>query len=514
MESLDTKPQALMLYLRDNMHDTTKRGSDLLILLVLTFLGLLTRGYGLADWDIIGDEYFTVHFAHERYKSLNNPAYYALVMGSFKLFGMSEWSARLPAMLLGLSAIPVFYLTWRNVIGRNAAIIGAAFIILSSWHLWLSQFSRFYTGVFLFASLSYYFYYQALRLASYRLLALAFAANAIGFLFHVTVAMVPLACGAFSLVVVAFRRRAEPGFSARIATIHLLVLGVAGLAALPLLWSVGSTWSGMGQMWGYGPAKTALVIAKFVQIPIAMTALLGAVMLLQKDVFKGTFFMLGIGLPIVAAVIGASVMAIRPHYVFYTVPLVIVMAAFLCEEVRAALARYRFAAHALTALLIAGLLPSFVSHYIGRASLDSREAVAFIESSYRPGDRIVSFSKQFRHYGDHKFYIEPKIGDQHFMHTGWQEALKPYEEGIGRVWIVLKAERKPLAKGLEHWLLRNARLVWRKFETRFDYEIRGMEIFLVDAAQREHGAHPAPFQTHGAPPTPSRTDMGQVPWRQ
>ena len=163
--------------MQNQLDDTSKREWDLAILTGLTLLALATRSYGIAEWDLVQDEVFTVTRAAERYTSLRNPAYYVLVMGSFKLFGVSEWAARLPAMLLGILSVPVFYVTCRSVLGRNVALIGALLIIFSSWHLWYSQFSRFYAGVFLFGLLSYFLYYKAIRLGNPGYLAWAMLAS-------------------------------------------------------------------------------------------------------------------------------------------------------------------------------------------------------------------------------------------------------------------------------------------------------------------------------------------------
>ncbi len=144
---------------------------------------------------------------------------------------------------------------------------------------------------------------------------------------------------------------------------------------------------------------------------------------------------------------------------------------------------YRFASHALTVIVIASLLPEMVSHYVGRKTLDVREVVTFIDNVYQPGDQILSFVKEFDYYAGSKYPMEPHFSLPHTKKGGWEQALKPYQDGKRRVWIILRAWRRPLAKDFEAWLLRNSSLVWRKYEKRYDYTVKGYEIFLVSSVE-------------------------------
>lgn len=458
---------------RDSAHE---RG--LSVLIAVTAAAIITRIYGIAEWDFVGDEYYTVTKAAERYKSFLNPAYYALVMGSFNLFGVAEWSARLPAAVLGILSVPVFYVTWRNVIGRNAALIGAIFIIFSSWHLWHSQWSRFYTGVFVFGSLSYYFYYQAIKQDSGTRLLIALLSNVVGILFHATSVLVPAGCALFSLVVLISERAKEGNFSQHIAGLHLAACGVAGLIAMPFALYLLGDWHGTGQNWGYGPAKLILQIVKYVHISIAAAGAMGLVVLFQKDLLKAVFFAICIGLPVLLLSIGSAFVAIRPDYMMYALPLIMALAGLLCDQARLALSKHRWGSQAIAIVIVASLLPDVVSHYSGRKSLDFREAIEFVESNYRHGDRILSLFN-FNYYSDKRYALEKYPGYPYDNEVPWREKLKAYEGGDGRVWIILPVRRQPLAEGLEAWLMDNARLVWRRTEVRYDYSVMGYQIFVV-----------------------------------
>ncbi|QBQ54385.1 glycosyltransferase family 39 protein [Nitrosococcus wardiae] len=468
------------------LEDARIRHFDWIALLALTFFALVTRSYGLSEWPLVHDEYSTVHAANERYTSLINPAYYTLVVGSFNLFGISEWSARLPAMLLGVLSVPIFYLTWRNVLGRNVALIGALFIIFSSWHLWYSQFSRFYTGVFLFGSLSYYFYYQAIRSDSLRYLVWAILANIAAILFHLTSVMVPASCALFSLIILFSRKGIKAGYSRRIAATHIAICSLAGLISLSFLWQIAvrRMEHAGGVTWGDGAGEMILNITRHIQLPIAVSAFFGMLLLLRKDIFKGLFFMIGIGMPIIFVVVCAIFLNSRSVYMFYAFPLLLILAAYLCEQAMQALSNYGVASYAFAILLIILLLPETISHYTGRKSLDIREAVEFVEKAYRPNDIVLAFPWEFTHYAGGKFYMVPRPGSPRVSKVAWKEELQLYTDKAERMWIILESFRAPYAKELESWLMHNALLVWRKYEQRIDYAVRGYEIYLVNSSKK------------------------------
>lgn len=460
-----------------------RKKADILAIVGLTILACFTRLYALPEGGLTGDEIYTVDFAAERAQSIINPAYYALTLLSFKLLGVSELSARLPAMLLGVLSVPVFFATWRNLIGRNAALIGALLIIFSSWHLWYSQFSRFYSGAFLFGSLSYYLFYLALLRDDLRWLAGALFAAVIGFLFHATVVMIPVSFGVYALLVVFNSRSAQTGLSQRVAKIYLALCVLGVLIATGALWATLQSRQDRGVSWGDGPGEMLLQIVRNVQLPIAVAAFFGLVVLLRRNAWLGMYFLVGSAIPVAFVVVTAAFLNSRAVYLFYALPLFIVLAAVLCEEVRLALtAQHRFASHALTVILLAMLTPELLSHYTGKRSLDVRDAVDYVDAARRPGDIVLSFPVEFDYYARGKFPVTHGIGNPRVVRRDRPERIRDAIAGHKRVWVVVETGRKPLARDLEDWLGEHGSLVWRRSEKRFDYIYRGYEIFRVDLA--------------------------------
>ena len=453
---------------------------SLWLVLGLTTVAAMTRFYGLGEWNLHNDELYTFWHASERYNRSVNPAYYALVVASWQLLGVTEWATRLPAAILGVLAVPLFYITWRKVIGNSGALIGALLVIVSSWHLYYSQFGRHYTGVFLFASLSYFFYYRALVGSSLGYLGGALLTGLVAVLFHASAALVLVSCAVFSLVVAASPTVQQQGYSKRIAVTHLLVCAVIGLLLTPFLLDLLINWQAKGLAFGRQGFMMVLELIRRVELPIAVAACLGLMLLVTEDRTKALFFAVLIGVPFAALFAGRSFVAVRPVYVFYVLPLIFVLAGYLCDRARCLIEKNVVKSHALTVVVITSLLIETVSHYTDMKTVDVREAVAVVKQFHQADDKVLSFSKEFKHYVGAQYPVEPSLGsplkDRH-----WQKILAQYEHKRQRVWIVFPMYRnKPLAKELSTWLAKHAHLVWRKQSKRYDYSIRGYEIFLAN----------------------------------
>lgn len=90
------------------------------------------------------------------YKSTNQHTLNSLLLSaSMRLFGESEWSLRLTAVLFGAATVPVMYWVARLArFDRAMALLGALALALSYHHIWFSQNARGYTGYILFSLLA------------------------------------------------------------------------------------------------------------------------------------------------------------------------------------------------------------------------------------------------------------------------------------------------------------------------------------------------------------------------
>jgi 4-amino-4-deoxy-L-arabinose transferase-like glycosyltransferase len=127
-------------------------------LLLVTLLAAVLRIVGL-NHDLWLDEIATtVNYLRNSpleilstYRSANQHLLYSLLGSvSFSVFGESAWSARLPAVVLGVGAIPGLYVLARRVAPEGEALWAALLLAVSYHHIWFSQSARGYSGMIFF----------------------------------------------------------------------------------------------------------------------------------------------------------------------------------------------------------------------------------------------------------------------------------------------------------------------------------------------------------------------------
>ena len=82
-------------------------------------------------------------------------------MWAWRAAGVTEWNMRAHVALLGAVSILILGLLGRRTFGNHATLLLCLLLALSTWHLWMSQASRFYVQLFLLYNLALLLYYQA-----------------------------------------------------------------------------------------------------------------------------------------------------------------------------------------------------------------------------------------------------------------------------------------------------------------------------------------------------------------
>jgi len=448
---------------------------ELLIVGGLSLLALLTRVYGIWEWPITGDEYYTIRHAAERASGIVGSAYYALVLASQFIFGDANWAARLPAVALGVLSIPTFYLMSRSMLNRHAAIIGTLFVILSEWHLFHSQLARFYSGVFLFGALSYHLYYLSLTKEKYIYIILFFVSALVAVSFHPTAILVVVSCGAYSAFLTWYASGQLFAFSEKIAKIHLSVCAVAGILVSPKFFGIMESWGmGLNQV-GIDDLRTMLGVVENMEVVVFVSAMLGLAYLYRKDTSKFYLFAFLAVIPLFAVFIFSVFMPpSRPRYMFCALPIFFALSGFICAETATGLKNARIANRSVALVISSVLLVSFLSYYLGKESLDIKDPINFVKEKYEEGDDVVVFGPSTRYNFDGTVDV-----NMVYSKKLWRKGLIPVAKREGRAWIIVDTYRTaPLRKDLENWLMENASLKWRKKETRFDYTQRGYEVWV------------------------------------
>lgn len=447
-----------------------------LVAIALLVAGVLTRCVFL-DSSLIIDEVHTVRQAGKPIGWIN-PTYYHLVVLSHSIFGVSEFSSRLPAALLGAVAAPVFFITWRRFIGAFGAIAGAALLLLSAWHVEQSQMARFYSGTFLFGSLSYFFYYRALVDDRLTDLGLAYAAMLCAASFHAMAVALVGVCMAHSAVVWLWRNPGLADLSRRVAGINLAACGVGAVVALVLFSSVLAGWIGSESTDTRKFVALAFQLVKYIGLPLGVGALAGIIRLWSGDRGLAILLFCGLGIVGIVMIIASGFMPIRPRYLLHTFPLVFVAAGALCAPSSFDSVRQRLPAYTVFAILVAASLPSWVSHYTLRQTADLGEAIDHVSANFEAGDSIIGLTRGVRYYMGSEFPVV-WTEDGFSGAVDWAKMDRFVCQG-GRVWIIVRTGRGPAPVGLQRWLGTNARLVWRQLGKGFAYDVAGHEVYLVD----------------------------------
>lgn len=126
-----------------------------------------------------------------------------MARGCVVLFGLHEWSVRLPAVFFGLASLWALFLLGRRVAGDREALLATALLTVSYHHIWFSQNARGYSGLLFFTLAATWLWLEAGRRASLRLWLLYSFCGALGLWVHLTMAFV---LASHALITLARRR--------------------------------------------------------------------------------------------------------------------------------------------------------------------------------------------------------------------------------------------------------------------------------------------------------------------
>jgi len=145
---------------------------DHAILFVILFLSLFLRIYNLGSESIWIDEGFSIKSAHLTLPQIikqasqlveNPPLYYFILHFWIKIFGASEFSARFPSVIFGFFTVFMCYKIGKSLFNKEAGLLSALLVGLSSFHIHYSQEVRAYSLLAFLTSLSMFFFIRILR---------------------------------------------------------------------------------------------------------------------------------------------------------------------------------------------------------------------------------------------------------------------------------------------------------------------------------------------------------------
>ncbi len=371
-----------------------------------------------------------------------------LVRCSIKVFGESEWAARLPALLMGLLAIPAVFQFGKLFSGTLCAGAAALLLAFSPFHIDHSTEARGYAGLALFAILSSLYFLRAMKANEMRAWVLFGICTVLGFCSHIFMVAVsasqlctallvtgavgwfhaPLHCSSRALrgaaislfcagvITVLIYSPILPAFFANLGKVRLVdvnrvpfVASLAGSFLFPGIATVPGcivygalAGSGMYVMLRKDPVLCVYLVALFL-LPLSLYLLINPMFVFERYFI----FALPFALLVIAQGIAALAGGLRPRF---RIPAVMVMLA-----------------------LIAWLQYPAIAGQLGRDRQNYREAVRAVEGANgRAGDLVFSLGyagEHFRYYASTCTVHTPETPDE----------LSGLMEGRERAWCLITA---------------------------------------------------------------------------
>jgi hypothetical protein len=475
------------------------------VLGVLVILAFALRFWRLGSWGFEGDEIHTLRDSlHPRLTNPRPLLYFLNYYVVRPLVPLDELGLRLLPAFFGALAVPAFYFVSRRLIGARAALFGALLIVLNPYQVYLSQYARYWSLVFL---LSVYplALYVGIRDRDRRQIALGLVTGVLAVLAH---PVSFLLVGALGLFLAAQLRRDDLARlwsrrSVRWGTLAGVILG--GVVAVRLV--------SMLQGWIFvrprlhvrdhllhgagGPGlRQIAILASYVDgltLPLALIGALGiyllwrgrdrslALLLICLFIFPVAFILL---LSLRTAV--STTYFVPSHIVFF------IGAGVLLDrlaEVDWDLRPRWLLSATLAAIVIASGAPTLISQYRDGRRHDFRSAARWLDERLGPGD--IVFSDQFRvltHYLPGT-PVRPLVADT----ASLMESMHVLEASgqRGSLWIVAPYSAQgghqttANLSGLKRWIFGNCQLQNVVGVARLDFRIKELQIYRCPTSTGE-----------------------------
>lgn len=155
---------------------------------VIVLLAIITRFYNLEPRVMSHDESLHTYYSwllyrgqgYEHNPMMHGPLQFHMLALSYFIFGASDFTARIPAVLFGIANVWVMWY-WRRYLGRWGAILAAALMVISPYMLYYSRYVRNESFVALFGTLTLFATLRYLESGRDRYLYLLSAATVLHF---------------------------------------------------------------------------------------------------------------------------------------------------------------------------------------------------------------------------------------------------------------------------------------------------------------------------------------------
>lgn len=451
-----------------------------LILGAILVLATALRLYGLFDWPLEQDELYTVRdsLVFNFGAVYKRPLYYFLQHLILRMFPPAVFVLRLMPFIFGVGGVLATWYLARYAFGSTAAFVSAVLVAVAPWHIYTSQFARYWTLVYLFAAATYLLLLKGLDDDRPRTHLLTLLIILLGACTHPTFVF-PVVGVVIGTLFVSEKGRLKLSWPTRRAWAYLwgplLTLGAIGSVVLAVAGGA------LGFRAGRGLAATARVVPAIVEwlTPvIVIAAMLGAVQLgLGRRVQDRRWAMMT-AFGCVAAL--GLLLALSTHNDVYSIyftaalPLVFVSIGGLVQRLQeSSTFQNHSVAVGCAAILVAAMLPGTISHLSDGTRFDYRPVFDYIRTSDDEPRTVVGRPAAVHHYYAADLPYRALRLDPDYLQATLEE--EKY------FWLILRKRRygidgSPSPQSLR-WIRNNCNEVREFFRPRIDYREYRLQLY-------------------------------------
>jgi hypothetical protein len=482
---------------RDPAPDTRIGFAERAAVGTILLLAVALRMHGLASFPLEQDELYTVEegtfLLHSELRPgiAARPLYYLLVHPMLMGLPQTPVLLRLLPFVFGIGGVVAVWWLARRTLGRTAGLAAAVFVAISPWHLYASGMARYWSLVFVLATLSYALIPRAIDRDDRRAYLLAFVVLLLGTVTHPSF-LFPM-CG---VILGAHIVRADGRLGFRWPTPvawrwlwgpYAVAVAAGAVVVRSLTHSTGLTnWNGRGA------AADLRLIPAVVEwaTPVMVAAALAGIVLLyreQNPIRRRWALMAGLGVmvTVIALILSSTRTNTYADYAMAALPLLLVTAAALPQLAAELTGGSTSDVHAgavpkptwllvvaITGALVAGVLPATVSHLVDGTRFDYRPAYRWI-TAVAPAELVVTGPIGPPEYYGPGLRLADISADTADLHA------KVRQEHA--LWVVASEKRYGLVGddggALQAWLLARCHLVQVTQRPRLDDRLYRVDLF-------------------------------------
>ncbi|MFO1052074.1 MAG: hypothetical protein U1F36_07660 [Planctomycetota bacterium] len=363
------------------------------VLLALTVVAALLRLFRLGDWSFWVDEAHTFRDATSpadefwRSNVSNYPLGYLLLrgmLGTGLVPATNEGWLRLPFAFFGIVSIPMLAVLGRALVGRRAAILAAAFLTLSPWHIYWSQNARGYAPELLFSMIGIFALYHTSRERSVLLGACSLICIAIAGAWHPSGLAGMVVLLAFLSIELTF----QPELRARLFRPPSVLLAAVLLVGLGI-WLLPTLKTAIVNKPEFSLVHLVQTFAWFLRPEFVAASLAGLLLMILRAGRRETALLASWGIApfVVLILLGSTVMKVTAQYGLLILPPALLLTARLIVEIADAVREVglipRLLRWSLPTILLASLCSEDFFYYFQRSGDRPRfrEAATYLRNA-------------------------------------------------------------------------------------------------------------------------------------